>query len=148
MVSNASIHLNLQVIYLCEYMQVELDETTRFIYITWLKHTSSEKFREMYQVIAEITIEHKAEYCLSDARAIHYIEFADQNWIIQHMAPLLNTTSVKQFARLTNKESLTLMDAARVFTALENLPHVQSRTQFNVFTSKADAYTWLFPEIA
>jgi hypothetical protein len=62
----------------------------------------------------------KSEYWLSGMRAIRYIEFADQNWLLSEIVPMLKKSLLVKFARLTTAESLVLMAAARVMDMVGN----------------------------
>ena len=141
------IKLHLQKIYQDDYVRVELDETFRFIYVEWFQHPDSDTFRHIFQKLADLTIENKCQFWLSDARAIHYIEFADQNWLLQQMAPLLKTSNLKKFARLTTEESLALLDVVRVYNMVEQLTELGITTKLELFTTKEAALNWLMKDV-
>ncbi|GAB3200017.1 hypothetical protein ABID22_003042 [Pontibacter aydingkolensis] len=145
---NTTPYLNfpLQTVYQNEYVRADISEQQHFIYVKWAKHPSSDVFRSLFMELVNLTIEYKTSYWLSDARAIHYLEFSDQNWLIQYMAPYLGSTSVKKFARLSTKESIALMDVSRIYTSIEQLKNIQVTTQFEVFLSEEAALEWLFEE--
>ncbi|MBC5991998.1 hypothetical protein [Pontibacter cellulosilyticus] len=137
-------NFQLQTVYEDEYLKVEIDEKQSFIYVEWYKHPSSDKFRQLFQKLAAITIDNKIEYWLSDARAIHYLEFSDQNWLLQTVAPLLKKSTLKKFARVTTKEGLALMDATRIYSGIEQQRDFEVKTKFELFISKEAALDWLY----
>ncbi|MBC5772708.1 hypothetical protein H8S95_01420 [Pontibacter sp. KCTC 32443] len=138
-----AVALQLCTIYQDEYVKIEADDRAKYIFVKWTQHPKSEEFRKSFLKAAELTVENKYEYWLSDSRAIHYIEFADQNWILEHVAPLLPKVALKKFARLSTLESLSLMDSTRIYAMLEQLPF-ERNTQLEVFTTTEEALEWLF----
>ena len=137
-------NFQLQTVYKDDYVKAEIDESQSFIYVEWYKHPNSEKFRQLFQKLAEITIENKIEYWLSDARAIHYLEFSDQNWLLQYIIPLFKNVSLKKFARITTKEGIALMDASRIYSGIEQQTEFEVKTKFELFISKEAALDWLY----
>ena len=144
---NSKLDLHLRQIYLDEYLKIAVDDKLRFILVEWLRHVTGEKFREHFRKAANFATALKSEYWLSDARAIHYLEFADQNWLIREMAPLLQKTKLVKFARLTTIESLSLLDATQVYGKLEKLTHLKIKTALELFTDKDVALDWLFSDV-
>jgi hypothetical protein len=140
------ININLQAVYQDDYLKVGIDQTVKFIFVEWFRHPSSQDFRSIFQKLADITIETRSEYWLSDARAIHYLEFADQNWLLREMAPLLKKSYLKKFARLTTKESLLLLDVIRVYDMVNQWTELGIETKLEMFTNKEDAINWLFSD--
>ena len=129
-----------------EFVRAEVDRHRKLVYITWLKHPKSEVFRPLFQKLVELTFEYQVEYWLSDACAIHYLEFSDQNWLLQDIAPYLKTTPIKKFARVTTKESYAMMDISRVYDSIKLLKDIQVSTQFDSFFSVEEALEWLFED--
>lgn len=126
------------------YLRIYLNVAMKFIRVLWLRHPSSDEFREGFSKAAELTIAHKCQYWLSDSRAIHYLELADQNWLIRLVTQLLPQSRLYKFARLNTPESLAMMDVPRTFSELEKLPEWQQHITMKVFTEEDDALAWLF----
>ncbi|MGV3586985.1 MAG: hypothetical protein ACO1OF_08300 [Adhaeribacter sp.] len=140
--------LKLEQIYLDEFLQVTVDNTANFIYVEWFRHPNSQDFRRLFKMLGDLTLANKSKFWLSDARAIHYIEFADQNWVIREMVPLLQQSNLAKFARLTTEESLAQLDIIRVYNMVEQLTELGINTKLELFTSKEAAMEWLFEEEA
>jgi hypothetical protein len=138
------ISLQLNTLYQDEYIIIQLDEQLKFVYVEWLKHPSSEIFRQNFKKAIEACIDSNCQYWLSDARALHYVEFADQNWMLELIYPLLPKSNLLKFARVNTLESIALMDVARVCTILEQFPEFKLKTQLEVFNFKAAALDWMF----
>lgn len=138
------ISIQLNTLYQDEYIIIQLDEHIKFVYVEWLQHPSSEIFRQNFKIAMEACISNNCQYWLSDARAIHYVEFADQNWMLELIYPLLPKSNLLKFARVNTLESIALMDVARVCTKLEQLPEFKLKTQLEVFNYKATALDWMF----
>lgn len=135
-----------EIAYLDEYVKIETDDNLKYIYVEWLKHPTSEAFRRGFYKAAELTIDAGYLYWLSDSRTVHYIEFADQNWMLDQIMPLLPKAKLLKFARITTLESIALMDLSRIFNSLDDLTTSGISTTLEVFTNKEDALDWLFPE--
>ena len=144
---NALISFQLQTVYQDEYLTVQVDDKLKFIFLVWLRHPNGPEFRRLFQKAADITIEREIKYWLSDARAIHCLEFADQNWLVREMAPLLKKTSLLKFARLTTPESLMLLDATQVYEKVGKIKDLGSKVELELFTDKEVALTWLFSDV-
>lgn len=136
--------LQTAVLYQDEFINIELDAQARYISVEWLQHPTSEVFRERFHKAAELSNKHKCLYWLSDSRAIHYLEFADQNWMMAHIFPLLPDSHLVKFARITSIESIALMDTARIYSSLEHMQGTELKTQLEIFTDKESALEWLF----
>jgi hypothetical protein len=137
---------DLKKIYEDEFISIDVDENLRFIQAVWLQHPDSNAFRRCFMQAAEITLTHHCRLWLSDSRAVHYLEFADQNWILDHMAPLLGNSCLTKFARINSAEGLALLDMDRILHGLEISPHVKSDLELAVFMEEQGALNWLFQE--
>lgn len=133
-------------VYQDEYVKVEVDEAARFIYVEWLLHPDSHNFRRIFQKLADITLQTRSAYWLSDARAIRYIEFADQNWLLSDIAPRLKESQLVKFARLSTPESLALLDVVRIYDMVVKLVGIDLKDKMEVFTDKEAALHWLFAD--
>ena len=136
--------LKLENIYQDDSISVGIDEKLGLIYVKWQKHVNSKEFREYFLKFANIAIEKKMKYWLSDARAMHYLEFSDQNWLIQNMIPLLKLSSLEKFARVSTKEGFAMMDISRVYANIEQLHDMNINTEFDFFFTIDAAIEWLF----
>lgn len=143
-----NIKLNLRQIHLDEFLKVAVDDTVKFIYVEWLQHPVSPDFRRQFKMLADLTLANKSKFWLSDARAIHYIEFADQNWLLREMAPMLKKSDLVKFARLTTEENLAQLDVIRVYNLVEKLTELGINTKLELFTNKEAALEWLFEEVS
>lgn len=133
-------------VYQDEYVKVEVDEAARFIYVEWLLHPDSHNFRRIFQKLADITLQTRSAYWLSDARAIRYIEFADQNWLLSDIVPRLKESQLVKFARLSTPESLALLDVVRIYDMVVKLVGIDLKDKMEVFTDKEAALHWLFAD--
>lgn len=138
--------LQLQTVLDNHYVKASIDEKHKFIFVEWLKHPDTLEFRKLFQKLTDLTIAHKMEYWLSDARAIHYLEFSDQNWLLQHIAPFLKISKLKKFARITTKEGYSLMDVIRIYEGIEQKVDFEVKTEFEMFLTQETALNWLFPK--
>ncbi|WP_205504371.1 hypothetical protein [Rufibacter psychrotolerans] len=141
-------HIDLQVklVYQDDYLKVEVDENVKFIYLEWFSPPATPQFREAFQAAARLALDLKIEYWLSDARVIPYLDFAEQNWVLREMTPLLMASPLRKYARLSTKESIGLLDFHRIYSALSSSPDLEARTQFEAFTDKDSALEWLFAD--
>ncbi len=129
-----------------EHVAIEFDDNLKYIQLTWLKHPESDIFRSMFNTAVAYCIEYNSELWYSDARAIHYLEFADQKWVLTNIAPQLPLTKVRKFARLSSLESISLMDINHMYDAVEE-KGVVNGTKCEIFTDKNEALHWLFSEV-
>jgi len=139
--------LRTQEIYRDSKVAIEIDERLRYIYVEWQQHIKGDDFRKLFSDAAAIALDRKCHYWLSDARAIHFVEFADQNWMLREMTPLLLKSELIKFARISNKESMSLLDIQRVYSELNNLGPQRPATELEVFLTKEDALLWLFGDL-
>ncbi|WP_210465711.1 MULTISPECIES: hypothetical protein [Rufibacter] len=141
-------HIDLQpeLIHQDDYLKVEVDERAKYIYVEWLQAPATEEFRKSFRLAGMISLDKKCEYWLSDARPIPFLDFGDQNWILREMKPLLRTSSLKKYARLSSMESINLLDIHRIYSSIAEDDKGEFKTQFESFTSKQAALDWLFAE--
>ena len=142
---NKSLHL--LNVYQDDYVKAEVDEAASFIYVEWFRHPDSQNFRRIFQKLTDITLETRSAYWLSDARAIRYIEFADQNWLLSEIVPKLKESQLVKFARLSTPESLALLDVVRIYDMVVKLVDVDLKDKMEVFTDKEAALEWLFADV-
>ena len=128
-----------------EFIQIDVDASLGLIQVVWLQHPDSPTFRRCFSLAADLALNRNCRYWLSDARQVHYLEFADQNWILNHMAPLLGNSCLNKFARVNSIEGLSLQDLDRVMKRLEDSPHVKSSLEIAVFLDVEESLDWLFP---
>ena len=138
------IDLQPQLVHQDEFLKVEVDKNIKYIYVEWFTGPSAEEFRKSFFLAASIALEEKAEYWLSDARAIPFLDFADKNWVLREMTPKLLESPLKKYARLSTKESIGLLDIHRIYSALSSQQAIDFRTKFETFTSREAALEWLF----
>ncbi|MEJ8757237.1 hypothetical protein WG947_09540 [Pontibacter sp. H259] len=134
-----------EVVYQDSYVRIEADSKAKYIFVDWLQHPDSASFRHCFSKAVSFTVDMQCEYWLSDARAIHYLEFADQNWLLEEILPILPNSKLKKFARISTVESIALMDVARIYSSMDKLSALTIKTQTEVFINKEDALEWLFP---
>jgi hypothetical protein len=136
--------LNMKEIYKDENIIIELDDKTKFIYVEWQRHVSGNDFRTLFALATSIAIEEKCLYWLSEASPVHFIDFADQNWMLREMAPLLLNSNLIKFARVSNKESASLLDIHRIHSELRMMNNSNPLVELEIFLDKEQAMTWLF----
>jgi hypothetical protein len=129
-----------------EFISIKIDNKLKFIQVSWLQHPDSDTFRRCFALAAEIVLARRCRYWLSDSRAVHYLEFAEQNWILDTMAPLLGNSCLTKFARINSQESLALLDIDRILYGLELSPHIRYAQELAIFMDKQEALDWLFRE--
>ncbi|MFD2245247.1 hypothetical protein [Pontibacter ruber] len=128
-----------------EILHIELNKELSCIYLKWHSHPSSQDFRHLYKQAADLAHEHKCRYWLSDARALHFLEFADQNWLLRELVPRLITSPLLKYARITTQESLAMFDVQRICDSIEAAPELAGiKTQIQVFLDPETAIDWLF----
>ncbi|AMM52558.1 hypothetical protein TH61_17110 [Rufibacter sp. DG15C] len=137
---------HLQQVFKDDLISIQIDKDLSLLYVEWFKHPQSSEFREVYQRLADIILGSQVKYWLSDARAIHYLELGDQNWIIKEMAPLLKQSKLLKFARLITKEGMEMMDVVRLYDQLEHNPELVVKTKFELFNNSEDALEWLLAD--
>jgi hypothetical protein len=136
--------LDFEKVYEDEFVTVEVNDDRSFIQVVWLQHPDSNNFRRCFMQAAELAIIRKCHFWLSDARAVHYLEFADQNWMLQYMVPLLRTSHLTKYARITSEESFSLLDVDRIIQNVELSDNSQTNDHIALFLDKKSALNWLF----
>lgn len=127
-----------------EFIRLDLDDSLGLVLLVWLQHPDSETYRRGFSLAGEVVLKHQCRYWLSDSRQIHYLEMADQNWILNHMAPMLGNSSLNKFARINSIEGLYLQDLDRVMQQLESSPHLKTELEIAVFLDMEESIKWLF----
>jgi len=128
-----------------ECMRIELDNKQGYIETEWLRHLSSKEYRRCMSVAFKLIQEHRCQYWLSDARKLHYVELADQNWLVYDYFPQL-ASSVKKIARIMTEEGLLMMDLQSVSDKIELKQDLAAIFQVVPFLDKESALEWLFDQ--
>ena len=139
--------LQTQVIFLDEFLKISWDDTIKLIYLEWLQHPISEAFRPRFTKAVALSIEKKSRYWISDSQSIHFLEFADQNWLANEMGPLCFKTQLKKLARITTIESFSLVDMNRIFAQLKRPGPGKVVTKFEEFLDKQEAFSWILADV-
>ena len=84
---------------------------------------------------------------MNDCQAIHYLEFADQNWLAQQIELVFSDSKIKKFARVTTIESFSLVDMNRIFKLLRNGKLGKAGVEFEEFLDKQEALNWLLTNV-
>jgi hypothetical protein len=136
----------LKEIYQDHHVKIEVDDSLRVIYIKWLKDADSAAFRHYLMKEAQIILERRCRLWLSDARKVSFISYADQNWLLHEIVPMLKSSELRKFARVVTEESYALMDAHRVFQSIEEATELKVATKLELFMDMNSALCWLFEE--
>jgi hypothetical protein len=128
-----------------EFVLIEVDDSLKFLQIVWLQHPDSDTYRRAFSFATETFLSRKYRFWLSDSRKVHYLEFADQNWMLRDMVPLLGNSCLSKFARINSEEGLSLLDVDRVLSNLDQSADIKINVQVAVFLDKQQALNWLFP---
>jgi hypothetical protein len=135
-------HLHPETLFKNEVVHIQLYAQASLLFAQWLRHPSSPEFRQHFRKIADLILEHNCRYWLSDSRAIHFLDYGDQNWFLREMQRL-SSSSLLKIARLMTYESLTMLDTQRIIDRLEADSYP---VQVKFFLDKESALDWLFPE--
>jgi hypothetical protein len=138
-------HFDFEKVFEDEFASIEIDPGQGFMVVIWHQHPDSDTFRRCFSLAASFTLSRKCRFWLSDARAVHYLEFADQNWILHEMVPLLGNSSLCKFARINSEESFSLLDVGRILDNLDASPYIQIAVEVALFIDRQQALNWLFP---
>ncbi|GAA4431707.1 hypothetical protein GCM10023188_19510 [Pontibacter saemangeumensis] len=128
-----------------ERMRIEIDAKQGYIETEWLRHLSSTEYRGCVSLAFKLIQEHGCHYWLSDARRLHYVELADQNWLVHDFFPQL-ASSVRKIARIMTDEGLVMMDLQSVCDKIEKKQALAAIFQVAPFPDRESALEWLFEE--
>lgn len=106
---------------------------------------SSTQFRSNLLQLADLMALHSCRRLLIDARAVLYLELADQHWVMRHLVPLLSPTPLELQACVVSQVSLELMDTDRMFANLSNQANLEGKMiASRFFLDASHAREWLF----
>jgi hypothetical protein len=138
-------HFDFEKIYTDEVVLIEVDNSLEFIHVVWKQHPDSDAYRRAFARAAAVFLNRNCRFWLSDSRKVHYLEFADQNWMLRDMVPLLGNSRLTKFARINSEEGLSLLDVDRILNGLEQSPDINITVEVAVFVDRQQALNWLFP---
>lgn len=105
--------LQTELVHQDQYLHIALNKELGLIATRWQQHPSSEEFRRAMTLSADYVCAEKCRYWLSDARKMHYMELADQNWLVNILIPRI-APYLERFARIMTEEGLTMLDIQRI----------------------------------
>ncbi|MDQ4140151.1 MAG: hypothetical protein M3142_06465 [Bacteroidota bacterium] len=135
--------LQLEQVYVSDYMNVATDKQKSYIEIAWLKQPSSEIYRKEVKWVTNLVAQEKITRALYDSRGRSYIEIGDQNWFIQEIIPTFSGNNLR-LAFCLNPITLSTMDFYRVEDAISADADLKKRIQFETFLTREEAHSWLF----
>ncbi|MEJ8803850.1 hypothetical protein [Pontibacter sp. H249] len=147
MTFTSHIELQLENAYQDDFLLAEIDKAFGFMRVTWYCHPNSQEFRRLFEILVNLVIKHKIKYWLSKSTAILYLEFSDQNWVLDHVIPPLRLSGLTKYARITTKECMTLMDVSRIISNLDQEKISGSKLTLEQFLTEEDALDWLLSEL-
>lgn len=139
-------HFDFEKVYEDDVALIEVDNSLEFIHVFWKQHPDSEAYRRAFAQATAVFLNRNYRLWLSDSRKVHYLEFADQNWMLRDMVPLLGNSSLTKFARINSEEGLSLLDIDRVLNGLEESPDININVKVAVFVDRQQALNWLFSD--
>ena len=127
-----------------DVLEVRQGEQVGFLSARWLRHPSSAEFRENNYLLADLLLGRGCRRLLNDARAVLYLELADQHWLMQQLLPLLSATLLERHACVVSQMSLELMDTDRLLQHFACQPGSQGKTiGTRLFLDPSPARDWL-----
>lgn len=143
-----ALHLELQfkTIYQDDFLVAEVDAACSLMCVKWYRHPSSIEFRRLFKLLLDMAIEHELSYWLSDSLSIHYLEFSDQKWLLEEMAPIMKDSCVKKYARITTKERMALMDMSRIMKGIDQDAELAKSISLEEFFCREEALDWLLSD--
>lgn len=125
-------------------LEIRQSEPVNIVSVRWLRHPSSTEFRENNYLLADLLLESECPRLLNDARAVHYLELADQHWLMEQMIPLLYATSLEMNACVVSQLSMELMDTNRLVKHFSCYPSPPERViETRLFLDVLPAREWL-----
>lgn len=110
----------------------------------WLRHPSSGEFRANQYMLVDLLLECECRRLLNDARAVLYLELADQHWLMRQLFPLLSATPLELQACIVSQVSLELMDTDRMLQHFASQPDSQGNAiNTRLFLEPSLAREWL-----
>lgn len=109
---------------------------------TWLRQPTSPEFRKYITLITEYALAQHITTALFDVRQRAYMEFADQNWSLTEVFPLLEGKP-RKLAYLTKLEGLDLMDTLRLQESLDTAAPRKKGLLIEHFLEQEQAMEWL-----
>jgi hypothetical protein len=122
--------------------KIEVNQTKKYIQITWIKQPQNEDFRKEVQVLTEYILAGNMNKVLYDVRERDYLEIGDQNWLTAEIFPVLSK-HITRFAYVISPLGLEMRDVFRIHDLLQDSPVVEPSFEVDVFLDKEDAEKWL-----
>ncbi len=139
--------VSLECLYASEAVQIDLDKVNSLIQLTFRQQPESEQFRNGYRLAIDAALAKEVKYWLTDATRIKAMLPENQNWLVQQMAPLLKTFSIRKFAIVMAPECFVMTNPNKVYEKPVQADAAPSSGSIKVHFDKDSALQWLFSEM-
>lgn len=130
-------------IYQDSWIRIQEKPDWQFWQVTWLKHPRSSEFRKQLENQIKILAGKKITKILCDITQIHYLELADQRYLIEEALPQYIMGEKVQIAYLVNEATYELVYMNRIAEKIKNHPQLQEFLQVEFFSYQQEAIAWL-----
>jgi hypothetical protein len=133
----------LNTIYQNAWITIQEKPDCQFWQVTWLMHPRSDEFRAQITTQLKILAGKNITKFICDITRIHYLEIADQRYLVEEALPQYIMGEKAKIAYLVNNATYELLYLNRIAEKIKSHPQLQEFLQVEFFFYRLEAITWL-----
>jgi hypothetical protein len=102
------------------YLHLVVDESIKLLYSEWLRHPSSQEYRQAAIIFAGCLQEKGIAYWIQDTNNLGDVPVEDLQYVLQELVPVAAASGLQKLARITTDDkNLTFLLASSIQKAIE-----------------------------
>ncbi|MFD3001370.1 hypothetical protein ACFS7Z_13430 [Pontibacter toksunensis] len=133
-------------VYSDENGKIECDREHRLVQLYWSTHCNGQPLRSLLLEALRHATSSQLTAWLCDMRKLHYMEMADQNWLINELFPSFSRRHRHRVAFVVNINNYELMSSIQTKSIVLHTPALARVIAMDVFLAKGEARHWLLSQ--
>lgn len=138
------VDLALEILYQDDIFEIHLDKRFSVLQLAFRKQPDADHFRNAYRLAIETALRKNVRYWLTDARQIRTMEPENQGWLVQNMAPLLQSFQIRKFAIVMSPECFVMTNPNQVYNKVSPGNEAPATGSIKVHFDMEAAFDWIF----
>jgi len=114
------------------------------VQIHWSVHCSGQPLRDLLSEALRHASSHRLTAWACDMRKLHYMEMADQNWLLRELFPSFSAECHHRVAFVVNINYYELMSGVQTQNMVGNNMSLAALIDMDFFLTNDEAVHWLF----
>ena len=139
--------MNLKLVFTHDSATIEADHALNYIQLIWLKHPTSEEFREVITIAHKYASENTLTKWLCNMQEIHSLDNADQQWLVREIFTAFDPNHKHDYAYVISAMVSEVLATYHIHDLVQADPVLRDRITIEIFLQIENAQQWLFSKV-